>query len=124
MAATYEDDDVRPWEGRGRIRLDAEPHRAALVERLGLASLLLGVLSFLGGAAGIPGLPLGITALVMAHRDLAKIRAGTMDRRGEARTRRGGDAGLVGLLLSLLGAVGWAVFFLDRYLPPPWGRGL
>ncbi len=123
MGVMYEEEEL-PWEEDRAIRRDCEPHRAKLVSNLGVAGLLFGVVSFCGGATGLLGLPLGLTALVMAHRDLAKIRAGTMDRRGEKRTRRGGDAGLVGALLSLVGAAAWAALVVDRFLPPPYGSGL
>src|SRR5205823_9705590 len=49
---------------RGRVRLDAEPHRAGTVQALGIASLVLGAFYF------FPlGLPLGIAAWVMGRKD-------------------------------------------------------
>jgi hypothetical protein len=120
----YEDEDEeRPWERRGSMRLDCEPHRARLVLRLGLTSLVLGALSLCFGLTGLLGLPLGLAAWYMARQDVLKMQAGLMDRRGEKRTRRGGDAGLFGAILSLLLTVAWAGFFVDRYLPPPYGNG-
>lgn len=117
-----EHDDELPWEKRGAMRLDAEPHRGKIVRYLGGASLIMGVLSFCTGFTGLVGVPLGMAALLMAHRDLAKMRAGVMDRRGEKRTRQGGDFGLIGLILSLFGIGIFTLFFLDGVLPPPLNR--
>lgn len=111
------DEEERPWEKRGARRLDAEPHRGRLIQGLGWASLALAVTAFVTGITGVPGGVLGLTALVMAHRDLARMRQGLMDRRGEKRTRQGGDAGLVGALLSLLATAVWIGVFFDRFFP-------
>ncbi len=121
--AGWPDDDEELPPRRRRMRLDCEPHRGDLVRLLGTASLVLGVLAICGGVTGLVGLPLGIVAWKMARDDLAKMRAGTMDRRGEKKTRRGGDNAVFGLLLSLLFVAVYALFVLDRYLPAPYGMG-
>jgi hypothetical protein len=123
MAEPFDDEEERPWERFGVMRRDCEPHRARLVGYLGGASLVLGILSLCTGVTGLLGFPLGVAAYVMAYRDLAKMHAGLMDRRGQRRTRQGGDNGLIGALLSLLLAAGWAFLYLDKVLPPPYGRG-
>lgn len=123
MGLMYEEEEA-PWEGRDAIRLDCEPHRATLISRLGLASLVFGLASFCLGITGLAGLPMGIATLVMAHRDIAKMRTGHMDRRGEKRTRQGGDMGLYGAVLSFLGAAFHIGMVADRFLPPPYGRGI
>ncbi len=112
-----------PWQRPGRMRLDCEPHRADLVRFLGVASLVLGVLAICGGVAGLIGLPLGIAAWTMARSDLPKMEAGLMDRRGEKRTRQGGDNAVFGILLSLLCVAFYGLVVLDRFLPPPYGTG-
>jgi len=121
MSERSDEDEELPWEGRGRMRLDCEPHRAGLVRLLGAASLVLGVLAVCGGVAGLVGLPLGIAAWTMARADLAKMQAGLMDRRGERRTRLGGDNAVFGILLSLLCLAFYGLVALDRLLPPPYG---
>jgi hypothetical protein len=118
-----QEEDELPWERRGYMRLDCEPHRARLVRFLGIASLVLGVLSLCGGVTGLAALPMGVAAWTMARADLAKMRAGLMDPRGEKRTHQGGDCGLFGMLLSLLALGFWALLFLDKVLPAPYGRG-
>jgi hypothetical protein len=117
------DDDELPWDRRGYMRLDCEPHRAGLVRLLGGASLALGAFAFCGGVTGLVALPMGIAAWTMARDDLAKMRAGLMDRRGEKKTRRGGDNGTFGIILSLVGLAFWGLLALDRLLPPPYGTG-
>jgi hypothetical protein len=117
------EEEERPWERFGVMRRDCEPHRGHLVDYLGGASLVLGAFTLCIGLPGFVGLPLGLAAYVMAYRDLARMRAGLMDRRGEKRTRRGGDNGLIGALLSLLFLAAWAVLVLDKLLPPPYGQG-
>jgi hypothetical protein len=123
MSGRSDEDEELPWERRGRMRLDCEPHRAGLVRLLGGASLALGVLAVCGGVTGLIALPMGITAWAMAREDLAKMRAGLMDRRGGDRTRRGGDNAAFGVILSLLCLVFYALLLLDRILPPPYGTG-
>ena len=103
------------------MRLDCEPHRARLVRFLGIAGLILSVVALCGGVAGLVGLPCSLAAWIMAREDLAKMRAGVMDPRGERRTRQGGDCGVFGLILSLLFVGFWALVLLDRLLPAPYG---
>ena len=83
-----------PWPYR-----DCEPHRASLVLGLGIASLVLAVTCVLS----ILGLPLGVAALVMGQRDRRKMRAGTMDPKGESTTQAGYICGIVGTVLNGLG---------------------
>jgi len=116
-----EDDEGLPRKRRRRMRLDCEPHRGDLVRLLGTASLVLGVVALCGGVTGLVGLPMGIAAWKMARDDLAKMRAGLMDRRGEKKTRRGGDNAVFGILLSLLFVAIYALFVLNHVLPPPYG---
>lgn len=121
MSGQSDEGEKLPWERRGRMRLDCEPHRAGLVRLLGGASLALAVLAFCGGVTGLIALPMGVTAWVMARDDLAKMRAGLMDRRGAGRTRQGGDCAVFGVILSLLCLGFYALLLLDRLLPPPYG---
>ncbi len=115
--------DVRPWESRGFQRLDVEPHRGRLIFSLGAAAAVLGALSLCTGLTGLAGFGLGLAAWLMARRDLGRMETGLMDRRGEKRTRRGSDLGLLGVLLGLFGALLWTGLVLDKLLPPPYGGG-
>jgi hypothetical protein len=123
MSRRSDDDEEPPWQRRGAMRLDCEPHRGGLVRLLGTASLVLGVLALCGGVTGLVGLPMGVVAWKMAREDLAKMRAGLMDWHGEPKTRQGGDMAVFGVLLSLLFVGIYALLALDRLLPPPYGRG-
>jgi hypothetical protein len=90
---------------RGRVRMDAEPHRAGTVQALGIASLVLGAFYV------FPlGIPLGIAAWVMGRNDLKKMEAGVMDPNGRKKTKDGWLCGLVGTLLNICWALGLAGF--------------
>jgi hypothetical protein len=99
-------DDERPWEQPGAFRLDCEPDRGTTLLWLGRLSLwLIAGAALVGAAALLPVLPLAIAVLVMASRDRAKMRAGTMDPAGEWPTRKGAryaKAALVVLVLFIL----------------------
>jgi hypothetical protein len=123
MSGWPDEEEEVPWKRRGRMRLDCEPHRGPLVRTLGSLSLALGALAMCGGVTGLVGLPMGITAWMMARNDLAKMRAGLMDRRGEPLTRRGGDCAVFGMILSFFFLAAYTLLALDRILPPPYGTG-
>ena len=91
-----------PWEQPWATRRDCEPHRGELVRLLGFASLVLGALTLCTCVTAFLALPMGTAAWVMARKDLAMMRAGLMDPRGEWDTRQGGDWGRLGVILSLL----------------------
>jgi hypothetical protein len=80
---------------RAPVRRDAEPHRGGVIQALGIVSLVMGVIWFLFPI----GLPLGIAAWVMGHRDLRKMEDGTMDPNGRKKTRDGRLCGIVGTVL-------------------------
>jgi hypothetical protein len=92
------EEEERPWERREqrRVRRDCEPHRGGTVLLLGIIGLGLSLM----GWPGVVGLPIGITAWVMAHGDLRKIRAGEMDPGGHSLTRAGRICGIIGTLCS------------------------
>jgi LSD1 subclass zinc finger protein len=109
-----EDEETGAWEEPSRgLRRDCEPHRGFWVSLLGNGSTVLGALAIpLCGVPGLVGLPLGIAAWVMGNADLVKMQAGLMDPAGRSRTRSGRDCGIVGLTLSGLCIVGYALLFL------------
>jgi len=85
-----------------RVRLDAEPHRGSTVYGLGVASLVVTVLWFLFPI----GIPLGIVAWVMGHRDLRKMEEGVMDPAGRKKTRDGRTCGIIGACINGLFGLG------------------
>jgi hypothetical protein len=113
--------DDRPWEQPGQVRRDAEPPSSLLLLQLGTASLVLGLptfglvicgftpmCSFLGFGVALPlmvfmGLPAGIFTLVLARRDLAKMRAGLMDPWDYDRTDEAATRARTGVFLNGLG---------------------
>lgn len=125
--------DDRPWEREGRygVRRDWEPHRGTLVLVLGILSVVSGAMFFLY-ICWIPGLPLGIAAWIMGHRDLRKMKANVMDPEGQGMTQGGWICGIIGTILSSLMAlvcIGMAGFFgflayqekqsQQKFVPPP-----
>jgi hypothetical protein len=113
------EDDELPWEQPGAVRRDCEPDRGPMLLWLGRLSLwLIATTCLLGAVALLPVFPLAIAVLVMASRDRAKMRAGTMDPAGEALTRKGARyarAALVTVVLILLaiGGLVAALIFTD-----------
>lgn len=106
------EEDEEPWERPGAVRLDCESHRGPTVLWLGRLSLWLIVGSLLVGIlALLPVIPVAVVVLVMASRDEAKMRAGTMDPAGERLTAKGARyakaalATIVFLVLALGGLV-------------------
>jgi hypothetical protein len=96
-----EAEDDRPLpEG---VRRDCEPDRGTMLLWLGRLSLWLIVMSFvLGALALVTAVPLAIVILVMASRDRAKMRAGTMDPAGERLTGKGARYAAASLVLIAL----------------------
>ena len=101
-------DDDRPWAPPRRRDVDddydddrrVEPHRGSTVLILGLVSLL---------ACGL----IGPVAWSMGGTDLKKMRAGTMDPRGEGETKAGYVCGIIatiflGITVIMIGV--WLVF--------------
>ena len=70
------------------------------------------------------GLPLGIAAWVMGHRDLKKIQANIMDPRGKGPTQAGWICGIIGTILDGLATlgclvgVGFFIFAINQAKPP------
>jgi predicted Zn finger-like uncharacterized protein len=114
-----EDESPEPRERR-----DWEPHRGGLLLGLGIASIVLGMC--------VIGLPLGICAWVMGHKDLNKMKARTMDPEGMGLAQGGWICGIIGTIIStltLFGCLGyWALVIsfvsVMRTAPPvPAGPG-
>jgi hypothetical protein len=115
--AELEDDDDTPLTALpGFVRRDTEPHRGSLIFTFGILSTVFQVLfCVMGGLLPLVGFGLGIAAIVMGKRDLAKMDVGTMDPAGRRATSRGVRLGIIGICLFLLIVVsvsGIAVMFL------------
>src|SRR5205807_2768052 len=119
----YEEEDERPWEERRfRGRRDAEPHRGVLILVLGIISIVLVAI-----ACGPVGLPLGIAAWVMGHKDLRKMRENIMDDEGMGLTQAGWICGIIGTILDTLcslGLLAYIAFIFTMFrtmstMPPP-----
>ncbi len=97
--------------GRPRIVYDEPERRDWEPERGGLV-LVLGVLSLVCLAiCGPVGLALGITAWVLGHNDLRKMKARQMDPAGHGTTQGGYVCGIVGTALNTLWTLGCAGIF-------------
>jgi hypothetical protein len=129
-----EEEDFRPWERRGAVRRDCEPHRAGLVLTLGIVSIACGALSIpffccygLGVLPAAVGLGIGIPAWVMGQRDLAMMREGVKDPAGRGSTQGGWICAIVGTILNVIGLLigaGMLVllligFTMSNTTPPP-----
>jgi hypothetical protein len=79
-------DDTRPWERPGAVRRDVEPHRGHWLRLLGGIALILGLVSCLVFPFVLLSLPLSAVVLLLARRDLARMRAGTTDPAGRKAT--------------------------------------
>src|SRR3954447_411004 len=135
-AATKDPWDVPPWRRPGGFRRDPEPHRVGLLRLLlgaGCACLLamMPAAAFLkvfvgsrltGHVAALApttaGVVLCVTALVLARHDLAGMRAGEVDSRGQDGTRR--VAGALALLLFCFAVA--AAALLTAVAEELWGR--
>ena len=76
-----------------------KPHRGTLI-------LVLGILSLV--CCG----PLGIAAWLMGNTDLKEMAAGTMDPTGQGMTNAGKICGIIGTVLTILGAIFGIIYFV------------
>jgi hypothetical protein len=125
--ADFDEEDDRPWEQPGGIRRDSEPHRGGLVLTLGIVSLVCAPLTLCCGVIGaifsVAGLSVGITAWVLAQRDLKKMRANLMDPQGQGTTEGGRVCGIIGTILcsfGLLLAIALGAFYSFILFGRPW----
>src|SRR5947207_836528 len=95
--------DERPWELPGVVRRDCAPHRGRLLLWLAGTSMPLAALTFLLFLPGLLGTALAVAVWACADRDLAKMRAGRMDRAGRGDTEEARSLAIPALFISLLG---------------------
>jgi hypothetical protein len=102
----------RPWEQPGLGRRDAEPHRGTLLLWVATGSVVCGWLSWCLVVPSFLGLPLAVTVYILSRQDMARMRAGLMDRRGYGQTYAAWERSLDGLTLNILPFAGFAVAFV------------
>jgi predicted Zn finger-like uncharacterized protein len=93
----FEDDEE---DDRPRRRY-FEPHRGGLI-------LTLGILAIVGICTPITGL----LAWIMGSQDLAKMRAGTMDRDGESLTNAGKILGIISMAFFAVGLLVCCLYYV------------
>jgi hypothetical protein len=107
-------DAERPHEGP--LRRDGESHRGGMIDGLGSISLALGTMAFcLVGLGTLVALATGIPAVVMANRDLDRMKTGLVDPAGRTATEYGRNKAMVGIVLGLLTGVFWMFVVLNRF---------
>ncbi len=95
------------------IRRDYERHRGSLILSLGNVSMIVGGLSLCTfGVGAFISVPVGILALLMANRDLERMREGRMDPSGKARTETGRTGAVAGIILGVIFASFYALVYL------------
>jgi hypothetical protein len=107
--------DKPPWELPGRFRLDCEPHRAALLGRLGWVAVIVGFAAFGGPllvVCGPAALTLGVVICLMARHDLSRMRLGFMDPEGARKTEEAGGFGAMAVALAIGAVTLWGLFLL------------
>ncbi len=66
------------------------------------------------GAPLLIAAPLGAATLVMAGKDLRKMRTGEMEPEGRGQTESARMSAIIGIVLSVVFAVGWGLLGLTR----------
>jgi predicted Zn finger-like uncharacterized protein len=121
------DPDFRNREPR---RLDTHPHRGSLILTLGVIALVLVIFC---GVGPLVGIFLGLSAWVMGHRDLRKIKNREIDEEGLSSTQAGWICGIIAVILNtlvLFTCTGLLISFLlsvgnsggSAPPKPPWGQ--
>jgi xanthine/uracil permease len=124
--------DIPPWELPAGFRLDAKPHRGALLRRLANASFVCAAASFYpfgcllvfciveswvrillpAVVLGVFGWLLGLTVWVVARRDLEEMRFGTISQDGEGETQFARDRAALGLVCGFCSFLLWGTMLL------------
>jgi hypothetical protein len=93
------------------VRRDCEPDRAWLLGPMGQASMYCAAVAWFPCFAplALVAAPLSLTTWLLARRDLAKMRAGLMDPRGELVTKLAQQYAAIalGFLLFSAALLGW-----------------
>jgi hypothetical protein len=83
-----------------------------LLRVVGGVSRLCGFLALILAVPGVIGLPLSVAVLVLAGRDLGRMRQGLLDPAGRAETEKAGGVALGGPFLSVVGLLIHGVLIL------------
>ena len=102
-------DDLEPWERPGAMRRDCEPHRGELLARLADLAFILSVCSVFVCMPTFVALPLALTVVLLASRDLDRMAAVQLDRQGEHQTRDAMERAWWAVRLCALTVVLWLV---------------
>jgi hypothetical protein len=90
----------RPWERPGQLRRDAAPHRGWVLLALAAVSVVCGWLACCLVVPSFLGFPLAVAACLLSRQDMARMRAGLVDRDGWGHTYRAWDLSITGLILN------------------------
>ncbi|MFO0841982.1 MAG: hypothetical protein U0797_06215 [Gemmataceae bacterium] len=92
------------------VRRDGASHRGELIDRLGSASLIFGMLTLgLGPIGLVVALATGLPALAMARRDLPRMATSLVDPAGLVLTDWGANKAVVGVTFAAVGGVFWGL---------------
>jgi hypothetical protein len=99
-------DLASPWDRPGAVRRDVRPHRGHILQGLAIASLIVGGIGLCLYPLGLfAGLPLGLTAWLLARRDLADMEAGLMDLSGKDAAQSARRLALAGIVVAPVGVL-------------------
>lgn len=109
----HEDEARPPWQRKGGLRRDCEPHRGGLLLTLGIIGIIAAVIPYFT----IFGVPISIVAWIMAQRDLNQMRANVMDPQGLGVAQTARICAIIG---TCMGVLWWTLglLFLGMY----WSR--
>jgi hypothetical protein len=91
----------RPWQRPGAVRRDCQPHRGRLILALGGLAEFCGGLACFGALTAPLAIAAGVTAWLLARRDLALMQQGLMDPLGRRYTELGRSIGVWGAALGM-----------------------
>lgn len=103
------DDELEPWERPGAVRRDCEPHRGELLARLADLAFILSVCSIFVCVPTFVALPLALTVVLLASRDLDRMAAVQLDRQGEHQTRAAMESAWWAVCLCAVTVLLWLV---------------
>src|SRR5689334_7120541 len=90
----------RPWERPGQMRRDPLPHRGWVLLLLAAVSVGCGWLSCCLVVPSFLGFPLAVATCLLSRQDMARMRAGLVDRDGWGHTYRAWDLSITALILN------------------------
>ncbi len=104
-----------PWRPPHCPPLVCEPHRGTWMKWMGVACLLIGLISTTPLPVGILGIPLCLATGRMARCDLKKMKEERMDRGGEAATVEADIISGFGLWFSLFNIVVVSMYYTNGF---------